>query len=109
VSFFIVFPIGLFQEAIQPATNIDTSTTMTPDCDWSKDRLMGKSVSFKGIAKDGTAVSPSNHSHNKDKIDPMLWGRPGHLSDEEADIYVSGSWFVWVLRWIDRITNPVRA
>jgi hypothetical protein len=58
------------------------------DSDWSKDRLMGKSVSFKGIGKDGQAATPSTH-HNKEKIDPMLWGRPGHLSEEEADIYVS--------------------
>ena len=59
-----------------------------PDSDWSKDRLMGKSVSFKGIGSDGQAVTPAT-PHGKDKIDPMLWGRPGHLSDEEADIYVS--------------------
>lgn len=23
------------------------------------------------------------------KDDPMLWGRPGHLSQEQADVYVS--------------------
>jgi hypothetical protein len=60
------------------------------DSDWSKERLMGKSVSFKGIGSDGQAATPAthNHHHSKDKIDPMLWGRPGHLSEEEADIYM---------------------
>jgi len=65
-----------------------------PDSNWSKDRLMGKSVSFKGaINQDGTttvtspAGSKQRHDH-KEKIDPMLWGRPGHLSEEEADIYM---------------------
>jgi hypothetical protein len=48
---------------------------------------MGKNVSFKGIgnANGGVVSSPS---HSKEKIDPMLWGRPGHLSDEEAETFV---------------------
>jgi hypothetical protein len=49
---------------------------------------MGKSVSFKGMT---TENGGGGHSHSKDttKIDPMLWGRPGHLNEDEADTYVS--------------------
>ncbi|KAL3931125.1 MAG: hypothetical protein SGARI_004284 [Bacillariaceae sp.] len=53
-----------------------------PDSDWSRDQLMGKSVSFKGISKDGSTTAPmqkASHGASKDKIDPMLWGRPGHV------------------------------
>ena len=63
-----------------------------PDSDWSRDQLMGKSVSFKGIAKDGSTTAPMQkaaHGAPKDKIDPMLWGRPGHLSEAEVDVFVS--------------------
>jgi hypothetical protein len=57
------------------------------DNDWSREDLMGKNVSFRDA--NGDVGSTPTKSHNKDKIDPMLWGRPGHLSDEEADTYVS--------------------
>jgi hypothetical protein len=65
-----------------------------PDSGWSRDQLMGKSVSFKGIAPDGDTTAPMQkaaHGASKDKIDPMLWGRPGHLSEQEADVFVSGA------------------
>lgn len=70
------------------------STAGIPDSNWSKDRLMGKSVSFKGFNADGsstTVTSPEvqQYHQTKAKIDPMLWGRPGHLSEEEAETYVS--------------------
>jgi hypothetical protein len=68
---------------------------------WSRDRLTGKSVSFKGIPaeteENGTGDAPlSPRQRRKSKVkmdlklDPMLWGQPGHLTEEEADIYVSG-------------------
>lgn len=59
---------------------------------------MGKSVSFKGISQEGhaanrpsTASSSSSAANGKDKIDPMLWGRPGHLTDVEAETFVSST------------------
>ena len=55
-----------------------------PDSGWTREQLMGKHVSFPN---GGGASSPSKSG--KEKIDPMLWGRPGHLSEEEADTYVS--------------------
>lgn len=63
------------------------------DNDWTKEDLMGKNVSFKGIApvaENGGSGSPrKTHSKDTTKIDPMLWGRPGHLSEGEAETYVS--------------------
>lgn len=73
---------------------------------WSRDRLMGKSVSFKGLSEppeegeNGTSSSPTSDKPRRRrsskkiekgdvKLDPMLWGQPGHLTEEEADIYVS--------------------
>lgn len=70
----------------------------TPDV-WSADRLMGKQVSFKGLpaeGENGKAADEAPPSPRKrkskieaSKLDPMLWGRPGHLSEEEAEIFVS--------------------
>ena len=68
---------------------------------WGKERLMGKSVSFKGIAPEDLDGGQENGAPEKSKrrrssmkaadmkIDPMLWGQPGHLTEEEADVYVS--------------------
>jgi hypothetical protein len=66
---------------------------------WSADRLMGKQVSFKGLPVEAAAApaaleAPASPRKRKSKIevaklDPMLWGRPGHLSDEECEIFVS--------------------
>jgi hypothetical protein len=75
-----------------------TEEASTPDV-WSRDRLMGKSVSFKGIAppeengngKEPT-LSPKQRRKSKVKagiVDPMLWGQPGHLTEDEVDVYVS--------------------
>jgi hypothetical protein len=79
------------------------SSSSIPDSDWSKDRLMGKSVSFKGINNDGEAVTPATTTTtstsssattrpsvtSKEKMNPMLWGRPGHLTEEEVETFVS--------------------
>jgi hypothetical protein len=76
--------------------------TETPDV-WSRDRLMGKSVSFKGISagaengengENGDAPPSPRKRKSKvkadvPKLDPMLWGQPGHLSEEDVDVYVS--------------------
>ena len=72
-----------------------------PDSGWTKEQLTGKHVSFPNNG--GGSSSPSKSG--KDKIDPMLWGRPGHLSEAEADTYVSRvdnarvSILVLVLMW----------
>lgn len=68
----------------------------TPDV-WSADRLMGKQVSFKGLENgetvegEGALASPRRRKSKIEasKLDPMLWGRPGHLSEEEVEIFVS--------------------
>ncbi len=68
----------------------------TPEV-WSADRLMGKQVSFKGMSENGTThvedatSSPRRRKSKVDsaKIDPMLWGRPGHLTEEDCQIFVS--------------------
>jgi hypothetical protein len=65
-----------------------------PD-NWGRERLMGKSVSFKGMplaeeAENGkAATSPRRKTKVGAKLDPMLWGQPGHLTEDETDIYVS--------------------
>jgi hypothetical protein len=77
---------------------------------WSRDRLMGKSVSFKGIPPEDLSDGANGDKQKrrrssvkaaeKDiKIDPMLWGQPGHLTDTEADTYVSLPMFnmLWVV------------
>jgi hypothetical protein len=58
---------------------------------------MGKQVSFKGMSENGTihvedaTSSPRRRKSKVDaaKIDPMLWGRPGHLTEEDCQIFVS--------------------
>jgi hypothetical protein len=75
-----------------------TEEASTPDV-WSRDRLMGKSVSFKGITppeENGNGKDPLSPKAQKRKskvkagiVDPMLWGQPGHLTEDEADVYVS--------------------
>lgn len=81
---------------------------------WSAERLMGKQVSFKGLppaeGENGAAAASASASKPLEppasprkrkgkveigKIDPMLWGRPGHLSEEECEIFVSANIFVW--------------
>jgi len=79
----------------------------SPDSNWSRDKLMGKSVSFKGLsaetANGGESASTGGSSRKlakmgskkkslakapkDDGIDPDLWGRPGHLTEEEANTY----------------------
>lgn len=65
---------------------------------WSKDRLMGKQVSFKGITPPegettNGVVAPASPQRRKTKvkadvkIDVMLWGQPGHLTEEEVEVY----------------------
>ena len=67
---------------------------------WSKDRLMGKNVSFKGLSAADAAeafatdvnkppISPKGRKKSIVKLNPLVWGQPGHLTEEEADTYVS--------------------
>jgi hypothetical protein len=73
---------------------------------WDTFQLMGKAVSFRGLsqgenaqASNGNAslISPKRNGkrmsikkaekdHGIDKL--MLWGQPGHLTQEEANTYV---------------------
>ena len=98
-----------------------------PHSNWSKDKLTGKSVSFKGLPAgsvdtsvdivdattaaaspggNGRRMSLTKRRSNKsmtmaapadEGIDPQLWGRPGHLSDSEADTYVSFDFIFYYL------------
>jgi hypothetical protein len=68
---------------------------------------MGKQVSFKGMDENGSTTAAASASATGEdptgsprrrkpkvdvaKLDPMLWGRPGHLTEEECQIFVS-SW-----------------
>ena len=86
---------------------VTTSSSCPPHSNWSKDKLTGKSVSFKGLPV-GSGSDNSGNSGGRtsllkrrsskqamaatpmeDGIHPQLWGRPGHLTDAEADVYVS--------------------
>ena len=84
----------------------DTSTSSPLKESWSRERLMGKSVSFKGLENDqeeneattgngGDVTAQQKRRRSKKlekgeiKMDPMLWGQPGHLTEEEANVYVS--------------------
>lgn len=53
---------------------------------WSRDQLVGKEVSIEGIGANGSTTTQSRKSM---AVNPLLWGRPGHLSEDEADIFVS--------------------
>lgn len=75
-------------------------TSSCPNSNWTKEQLTGKSVSFSQGLPEATAsqLAISSPSPPKRKslikapkdsgIDPALWGRPGHLTDGEADTYL---------------------
>lgn len=74
-----------------------SESASTPEV-WSADRLMGKQVSFKGLAvdsdngADASTDAPASPRRRKSKIeaaklDPMLWGRPGHLTEDEVEVF----------------------
>jgi hypothetical protein len=90
---------------------------------WSRDRLTGKSVSFKGIPAEtetnGTSHAPLSPRQKRKskvkldiKLDPMLWGQPGHLTEEEADVYVSGQFVSFnrnqAIRWNASLMSSFR-
>lgn len=85
-------------------TTMDSAGNVTEV--WDAAQLMGKYVSFRGLPDcgetafngDGPPVSPRRFSKRASvkKVDKdtgidklMLWGQPGHLTQEESDIYVS--------------------
>jgi hypothetical protein len=64
---------------------------------WTADELMGKgSLGDGDHPANGVSTSERRklsfriHKH-QDKVDPADWGRPGHLTQEEVDVYVSVS------------------
>lgn len=72
---------------------------MADDGVWTADELMhGKDGAAASLSKDAPA-SPTNGSKrmslrklkgSKSKtVDPMDWGMPGHLTQEEVDVFVS--------------------
>lgn len=60
---------------------------------WTMDELMGNGAA--PFSSDQTTLvqqerrKSSFRRANKDKVEPADWGRPGHLTQEEADVYVS--------------------
>ena len=61
---------------------------------WTADELMGKGS--LGDLPSNSQSSPEKrlsfrvrHGKTQDKLDPADWGRPGHLTQEEVDVYVS--------------------
>ena len=72
--------------------------------------MTGKHVSFKGMKdlppegeENGGKAPPSPKKRKSKakldmKLDPMLWGVPGHLTEEEADVYVS----IYYMKYITR-------
>ena len=80
-----------------PFANMSNDPNSLPEV-WSADRLMGKQVAFKGVGENGTTSaddappSPRRRKPKVDaaKIDPMLWGRPGHLTESDYQVFVSG-------------------
>lgn len=66
---------------------------------WTAEELMGK-----GSLGDLSAIAPNSaekrksfrvrHGKTQDKLDPADWGRPGHLTQEEVDVYVSAIFVV---------------
>jgi hypothetical protein len=61
---------------------------------WTADELMGKGSlgdhpSSPSTTAERRKLSFRIHKH-QDKVDPADWGRPGHLTQEEVDVYVSG-------------------
>jgi len=68
----------------------DTSTSTVPHSNCTKDMLTGKTVQFSGqsLEQATASLSVSSKKKGKSEIDPALWGRPGHLTDPEADTYL---------------------
>lgn len=58
---------------------------------WTADELMGNGapVESKASMTMGERRKSSFRRSNKDKVEPADWGRPGHLTKDEVDVYVS--------------------
>jgi hypothetical protein len=87
-----------------PPTNIPHQTTMADDGIWTADELMhGKGgAGGDSPSKESAPASPTNgskrgpslrklkgSSKSKSAADPMDWGVPGHLTEEEVAVFVS--------------------
>ena len=55
---------------------------------WTKEELMGGTKKAEAPAPVETKGRRSS-VRDLGKADPLLWGLPGHLTEEEADTYVS--------------------
>mmetsp|Transcript_22498 Transcript_22498/g.53093 ORF Transcript_22498/g.53093 Transcript_22498/m.53093 type:complete len:461 (-) Transcript_22498:445-1827(-) len=82
------------------STEEQNGTSSCPNSNWTKEQLTGKSVTFDQGLPEATASKLAVSSPGAQKrqsiakapkdsgIDPALWGRPGHLTDAEADTYL---------------------
>lgn len=58
-------------------TQSNGEATVCPNSNWSREQLThGSRVLLSSPAKDSSVA-------------PALWGRPGHLTETQADVYVS--------------------
>ena len=62
---------------------------------WTAEELMGhggKAAARRGSSTNGKPSPSSSFRHPKGKqhvVEPADWGRPGHLTHDEVDVYVS--------------------
>ena len=61
---------------------------------WDKAQLMAKNA-------EAAEAAEGKDKKQKDLDQLMLWGQPGHLTEEEADIYVSFNWTLAL--WMDML------
>jgi len=56
---------------------------------WTADELMGNGAPVEKPTMNMERRKSSFRRSNKDKVEPADWGRPGHLTQDEVDVYVS--------------------
>lgn len=76
------------------ATKNGTSASQTTLTDvWTADELMGNGAPIEkansGERRRSSSLRALTRGGNKDKVEPADWGRPGHLTQDEVDVYVS--------------------
>jgi hypothetical protein len=90
-------PASLHPIGKEPTPN-KNKTTMADDGVWTADELMHGKGGIPSPSKEPPA-SPTNGSkrgslrklkgHKSKTVDPMDWGMPGHLTEEEVAVFVS--------------------
>ena len=92
--------------AMSTITN-GTNGIISPPAKWTADELMhgkeGVSEDHPASLSPGSPMKKSNRfsmrklGGKKSPADPMDWGMPGHLSEEEVAIFVSASLLILIL------------